>query len=149
VLLLFRVTTAPLGGAAPFRVNVAVDDVPPVTVLGFNVRGVKEATVTVRVALLVKPYVPEIEADVVDATPLVVIVNDAVVAPAAIVTLAGTFAAEVLLLPRVTAAPPAGAGPFSVTVLVALFPPTTEVGFRLNDESVGAFTVSVVVLVTP
>ena len=42
---------------------------------------------------------------------------------------------------RVTAAPPEGAGPLRVTVPVEFVPPLTLVGFRLIDESVGAFTV--------
>ena len=83
-----------------------------------------------------------------DATPLVVILNDAVVEPAVMVTLAGTFAADVLLF-SVTTAPPAGAAPFSVTVPMELFPPTIDVGFRLNDDKVAALTVRLAVLGTP
>ena len=70
-------------------------------------------------------------------------------APAATVTLAGTFAAVVLLLCKVTTAPPAGAAAFRLTVPVELFPPTTEVGFLAIEESVGALTVRVVVCVSP
>ena len=84
-----------------------------------------------------------------DATPLVVIVKVALVDPAAIVTLAGTFAADVLLLCKVTTAPPVGAAPFKVTVPVELFPPTTEVGFLAIEESVAALTVSVAVQLAP
>jgi hypothetical protein len=149
VLLLVRETTAPLGGAAPFSVRVPVDDVPPVTVLGFNVSDVKEATDTVRVVVLVVPYTAEIVTDVEDAIPLVVIVKVALFEPAAIATLAGTCAADVLLLLSVTTAPPAAAVPFKVTVPVELFPPTTEVGLLISDDNVGAVTVSAVVLVTP
>ena len=76
-------------------------------------------------------------------TGLVVIVNVAVVAPAATVTLAGTCAAAVLLLDRVTTAPPAGAGPFSVTVPMQEFPPTIEVGLRLTEFKTGAGAVTV------
>ena len=54
-MLLVRETTAPLGGAAPFSLSVPVDDVPPVTVLGFKVSADKDATVTVRVVVLVTP----------------------------------------------------------------------------------------------
>ena len=63
------------------------------------------------------------------ATALVLTVNDALVAPAATVTLAGTLAAVVLLLESATCAPPVGAGPLSVTVPVEEFPPVTLVGW--------------------
>jgi hypothetical protein len=72
-----------------------------------------------------------------------------VVAFAAIVTLAGTCAAAVLLLDSVTTAPPAGAGPEILTVPVEEAPPITEVGFTPIELSVGAVTVSVAVLVAP
>jgi len=77
---------------------------------------------------------------VVDAsTALVLTVNVALVAPAATVTLDGTLAAAVLLLDSATAAPPDGAAPLSVTVPVEdCVPPTTLVGFTVNEESVGA-----------
>ena len=71
-------------------------------------------------------------------TALVLTVNVALVAPAAIVTLEGTLAAVVLLLERATCAPPAGAGPLSVTVPVDELPPITAVGFNVNEVSVGA-----------
>src|SRR5213078_4369937 len=53
--------------------------------------------------------------------------------PAGTVTLEGTLAA-VLLLESVTCAPPAGAGPLSVTVPVEEFPPATLVGFSASEE---------------
>jgi len=68
------------------------------------------------------------------ATALVLTVNDALVAPAATVTLAGTLAAVVLLLESATCAPPVGAGPLSVTVPVEEFPPVTLVGFNESEE---------------
>ena len=80
------------------------------------------------------------------ATPLVVIVKFAVVAPAANVKLAGTCAAVVLLLERVTTAPPVGAAPDNVNVPVDEFPPTTEVGFKVTVLSPGT-TVTVAVRV--
>ena len=82
-------------------------------------------------------------------TGLVVMVKVAVVAPAATVTLAGTWAAAVLLLDRLTMAPAAGAGPFRVTVPVEDAPPITEVGLRLIELKVAAVTVKVVVRVAP
>jgi len=76
------------------------------------------------------------------ATGLVLTVKVAVVAFAATVTLAGTVAAAVLLLLSVTAAPPAGAGLFSVTVPVDEVPPVTVVGLRLTPLAAGGVTVS-------
>ena len=90
-----------------------------------------------------------------EKTALVVTVNVAAVAPAATVTLAGTRAAAVLLLESTTIAPPAGAAALSVTVPVEdCTPPTTLVGFSVNDERVGDggatdVTVSEADLVTP
>ena len=68
------------------------------------------------------------------ATALVLTVKDALVAPAATVTLEGTLAAVVLLLESATCAPPVGAGPLNVTVPVEEFPPVTLVGFSEIDE---------------
>jgi hypothetical protein len=87
--------------------------------------------------------------DTLDAIAEVVIVKVAVAAPGATVTLAGTCAAAVLLLVRVTTAPPDGAGPVKVTVPVDDVPPITEVGLRVTEVSVAAVTVRVAVLVTP
>jgi len=66
-------------------------------------------------------------------------VKVALVAPAGMTTLEGTLAAPVLLLESATCAPPAGAGPLSVTVPVEdCMPPTTLVGFSESEERVGA-----------
>ena len=85
-------------------------------------------------------------------TALVLTVNVALLAPAATVTLAGTVAVDVLLLVRVTAAPPVGAGPLSVTVPVEGDPPVTLAGLTAIAESVaepGGAAVSEAVLLTP
>ena len=66
-------------------------------------------------------------------TGLVLTVKAAVVAPAGTATLEGTLAAP-LLLESATCAPPAGAGPLSVTVPVEEFPPETLVGFSVSEE---------------
>jgi hypothetical protein len=60
--------------------------------------------------------------------------NVALVAPAAIVTLAGTFA-DVLLLDRATTAPPAGAALVSVTVPTDPLPPIKENGASVKLET--------------
>ena len=88
------------------------------------------------------------------ATAPVVTVKVALMAPAGTVTpLDGTLAAAILLLESVTWAPPAGAGPLKVTVPVEdCTPPTTLVGFSVNDERGGGgegVTVSEAVLLTP
>ena len=81
-------------------------------------------------------------------TGLVVTVKVALVAPALTVALVGTWAAA-LLLDRVTTAPPAGAGPFSVTVPVEELPPSTDERLRLTEMSAGAVTVKLAFWVVP
>ena len=77
-------------------------------------------------------------AEVARRTADVLTVNVALVAPAGTVTLEGMLAAP-LSLARVIRAPPAGAGPLKVTVPVEdCAPPTTLVGFRVSEESVGS-----------
>ena len=84
-------------------------------------------------------------------TAVVFTMNVALLAPAAIVTLAGTLAAP-LLLESSTGAPPVSAGPLRVTVPVEGDPPVTLMGLSAIEESVaepGGVTVSEAVLVTP
>ena len=78
-----------------------------------------------------------------EPTGVVLTVKVALVLPAGTVTLAGTVAAPVLLLDKLTTAPPLGAGALSVTVPVEELPPVTLVGLRLSDESVGGAGVTV------
>ena len=100
------------------------------------------------------PPLAVIVAGVDPVTLLVAIVNVAVAAPCATVTLGGTVAAP-LLLERDTDMPPAGAAPLKVTVPCDEAPPVTIVGFTDTAETVGADavasgrTVSVAVCVTP
>jgi len=69
--------------------------------------------------------------------------NVALVAPAGISTLEGTLAAP-LLLESETSAPPAGAGPFKVTVPVeGCTPPITLEGFSVSEVSFGSCGVTV------
>jgi hypothetical protein len=148
-LLLERVTTTPPAGARPFRVTVPVEEVPPITTLGVRVTELNAAAKTFNVAAFVEPYVPEIANAVLAATALVITVKVVVVAPAATVTPAGTSATAVLLLDRVTTAPPAGAGLLSVTVPVEEVPPRTEVGLRITLPRTPAITVKLAFCVTP
>ena len=78
-------------------------------------------------------------------TPVVVIEKVEVVALAATVTLAGTCAAVLSLL-RLTEIPPFGAAEVRVTVPCELVPPTTLVGFSVNELIlIGGRTVKVAV----
>ena len=133
VLLLDNVTTAPPSGAAPFNVTVPVELLPPTTDVGDLVTDDRAAAFTLTVAVLATPYVAVMTEEVFAATPRVVTVKVVDVLPAGTVTLAATVAAAVLLLARVTTAPPVGAAPLSVTVPVELFPPTTVAG--LSDKA--------------
>jgi hypothetical protein len=76
-------------------------------------------------------------------------VKVALVAPAGMVTVPGTEHAA-LLSESVTTAPPAGAGPFRVTVPVeACRPPMTLVGFRVSEVKTAGSTLSEALRVTP
>ena len=100
----------------------------------------------VSVALLVAPrYVAEIKADVFALTGVVVTVNVADDCPAATVTLDGTTACVGRELLTLTTAPPAGAGPVSVTVASTLPPPVTVDGLSTSAAVLGSATVSVAV----
>jgi hypothetical protein len=141
VLLLLRVTRAPPLGAGPFSVSVAVDEVPPRTLVGLSVTELRLRVCTVSVADAVAPSVAEILTLVFAETVDVVIVKFAVVAPAATVTAEGTCADPLLLLARVTEIPPVGALPLRVIVPVELLPPSRDVGDKLTDCAWGGFTV--------
>lgn len=90
--------------------------------------------------------VPVITALTGAATPTVVTVNCALVAPSTIVTIAGTPAFE-LLLESATVTPPTGAADDSVTVPLLDVPPGTETGRTVRPVSCGAVTVRVPVAV--
>lgn len=138
-----RSTTTPPTGAGASIVTVATDDLPPATDVGESVTDTGAGPRTV--------------SDVVTVTPLLVALNFAVAllwinvvatlnvavdAPAATVTLTGTVAAA-RLDERSTMRPPVGAGPESVTVPVAVFPPRTDAGETVTLAATGATTVSV------
>ena len=82
---------------------------------------------------------------VVVATVRVVTVNVPLVAPAAIVVVAGTVAADVLPDERLTVRPPEGAAELIVIVPVEGRLPKTVVGFNVRFVIVGPFTVRVAV----
>jgi hypothetical protein len=92
----------------------------------------------VRLAVrVVPPNDPVIVATVEVVTAEVVTVNVRLVAPAGIVTLAGTVTAAELS-DKLTTAPPEGAAALSVTVPVEELPPTTAVGLTDTADSVAA-----------
>ena len=119
VLLLESVTVAPPDGAAALSVTVPMELLPPLTLVGFRL---SEESVTLPLAgVMVSeaccellPSVAVITAVVVVVTDVVVTVKDADVEPAAIVTLPGTLADELLLL-KLTTEPPEGAAELRVT----------------------------------
>jgi hypothetical protein len=87
--------------------------------------------------------VPVIVTELVVVTVLVVTVKVAVLLLAGTVTLDGTVATAVLLLDRVTTAPPVRAGPLRVIVAVEELPPTTLPGASVSAVRVGAGGVTV------
>ena len=108
--------------------------------------------VMVKIAVCVAPpAAAEIVAVDAKLTPKVLTVKVALVAPAGTVTAAGTVARDGVSLRRLTAVPPAGAGPVSVTVPVEEEPPATDAGDseRLRTEGGGAVMVTAAVPVTP
>jgi hypothetical protein len=128
-LLELRVTVVPPVGAAPDRVTVPVEPVPPVTVL---IGMVTDRTATdapmLKPELTVFPFtVAERLSEMAELTRDVVMANVLEVLPAGTVTLAGTWAAR-LLDASVTITPPVGAGLLKVTVPVLPAPPVTELG---------------------
>jgi len=149
VLLEVTVTVSPPAGAGPFRVKVPVEDVPPITEAGLTVTPVRVAGLMVRVAVTDVPFrVAVIVADVDVATAVVVIVAVAEVAPAGTTMVAGGVALPLLEV-NVMVSPPAGAGPFKVTVAVDDVPPITEVGLTVIEVITAGVTVSVVVTAVP
>lgn len=139
VLLLVSVTTAPPFAAGPLSVTTfKVVELPPTTDVGDSITAVGVGASTVKVAVTVNPlYAAEIVTGVLVATAKVAIVNTGeIIAPAAIVTEAGTVAIG-LLLDSVTIAPPTGAGALSETVFeVVGVPPTAIAGDNATELTV-------------
>jgi hypothetical protein len=104
-----RLITNPPTGAFVSRLTMPVAVLPPATPAGEMVMTETRGAVTVRSAFAAVPLDEAVMlADVLTDTAVVVIVNVALVAPSATVTLAGT-PADALLDVSATATPPAGA----------------------------------------
>lgn len=137
-LLLDRFTNTPPAPAAAERVTVPVELWPALTSVGFRVTPDKLACPGPEGLM-----VSEADAELVDVaviravvaldTGVVEMLKVPVVWPSAIVMLAGTVAAG-LLLDRLTCTPPKTAGDSNVTVPVALWPPVTVKGLMLTPE---------------
>ena len=125
--------------AGTVSVTVPVTGLPPATADEDSVNEASAAGgVTVNVAVCVTPpREAEIVTGVAAETESAVTVNVLDIAPAETKTLAGTVAAPVLELVRATDSPPVGAGPFKVTVPVAVPPPGTLVGLTVREAGVG------------
>jgi hypothetical protein len=134
----------PPAGAAVLRVTVPVEDLPPLTVVGFRVSATITGGVTVRFALWTEvPSVAVMVEIACAVTTFVLTVNVALVCPAGIVTEAGTDTTGLALLVSAITAPPVPAGPLSVTVPVDVLPPATVVGLTLTETRASAVMVSV------
>ena len=153
MLLSETVTTDPPLGAAPESVTVQVEAAPDTTVAGAQPRllTVTAAGVTVTLAVFELPLSDAVTVTAWFAVTVpAVAVNVALVAPDATVTDAGAVSA-VLLSETVTADPPLGAAPESVTVQVEAAPETTLAGAqpRLLTVTAAGVTVTLAVFELP
>ena len=134
-------TVAPPLGAAALNVTVPVEELPPTTLVGLTVIAESDALGAASFTVIAANWntlsIAAESCTVVVKPGNVVTGKLALVAPPGIVTLFGTLAESGRLLPRLTATPTGGAGPASVTVPVAEWPPTTLVGLTVRDVSAG------------
>ena len=140
--LLLRVTASPPVGAMADIVIVPTALTPPGTLEGFTVNPDIFGDTEIAADFVTPPLVAEILTAVTAVTLVAVIVNVPVLAPAAIVTLAGTVAAALELV-KGTTAPPVGAVVDRVTVPVAVEPLMMSLALDTTDATVGAVISSV------
>jgi len=142
-LLELKLMVVPPDGAAPLRVTVPADAVPPITVVGATVRLTNAGGLIVRVAVFIEePRVPVMDAATELATADVDTVNVAEVVPAPMVTEEGSVALE-LLDDRLTTIPLEPAGAFMVAVPTDETPPVTIAGETVRLTRAGGLMVSV------
>lgn len=143
VPLLESETTTPPLPAGPFKTTVPVELAPPKTIDGVTDTIANIGVVSVRLVVWDWPFkLPVIVAAVCLLIPTVTMVNVAKFCPAVTVTVVGTITAG-LLLEREITVPPNPAGPLRIMVPIEEFPPTTEAGFRVTDDSFAGVIVKV------
>jgi hypothetical protein len=143
-------TVVPPVLAAPLSVTVPVALAPLARLVGLTVSIETCKGLTVSDAVLVTlPNAAVIVTGLAALTLFVVTVKVAVVIPEGTVTDAGTVAAAVLLLARLTVNPPAGARLETVTVPFEVIPPKTVDGRSVTPDSDDAETVTAADLVDP
>ena len=128
-------TTAPPAGAAPDRLTVPITESPPTTLVFASViaaSATRALTVSAGDWLLL-PFIDAVMAAVPGANA--VMVNVALDAPAATVSVAGTEATATLLLTSERLEPPAGAAAESVTVPCPVPPATTLVALSETADT--------------
>ena len=142
-------TEAPPVGAGPVRVTVPVADCPPGTDAGetataesdggaaFTVRAADAAVVSREACMEAVPAATDVTTKVLELVP------------DATETVAGTVATEVFELESWTTAPPAGAGPLSVTVPWEVAPAVRVAGLSVTEIGSGAETLSEPLADTP
>src|SRR3954464_12775943 len=146
------VTTAPPDGAALLNVTLPLADAPPTRLAGFTLNALSAAVPPLPAVMsssACRSGLPARSANTFmlncEVTGEVVIVNEALVAPAGTVTLAGIFATVVGAgVDSATVFAPL-CGLLNVTVPIAELPPTTLDGFTDTPESTGGGGVALTV----
>lgn len=141
-------TWNPSAGAGPVSVMIAVAGLPPTTLDWASFSEERAGGLTVRVAVLLRPYVAVRVTATWAATGEVVAVKVPLVVPPGTVTVEGTVTAG-SLAESATVTPPGGAAAESVTVPVEDAPPITLPGDSASEEADSTVTDTVAVLVTP
>ncbi len=150
---LLKETMIPPAGAVWPIVTVPVEFVPPVTGVGLKLKAVtviEGSTVALPVTIVAPVFAVTVTGVELPTAPAVTVkVVLFAFAGTSTIPLMGTGNAAELLLVRLTASPPVGAGPDSVTVPVLICPETTFTGMKDNEVTTGAFTVNMAGIAAP